>query len=467
MTQGRMIEESGRERKTRIEHDSMGAMPVPADASYGAQTARAIENFPISAMRLQRPFIRALGIVKAAAAHVNGIHGRIDPAVANAIERAAMEVADGRHDAQFVVDVFQTGSGTSTNMNANEVIAHLAAAQVTAEVHPNDDVNRGQSSNDVFPSAMHIAAVETVTHRLLPALDLLERELNRKSREFHDVIKIGRTHLQDAVPMRLGQEFSGYAQQVRNALDRISFALGGLHELPLGGTAVGTGLNAPAGFAAETIAEIARMTGCPFVEAKNHFEAQASKDGVVFLSGALRTCAVALSKISNDIRWMGSGPRCGIGELKLPAVQPGSSIMPGKVNPVIAESLLMVCGQVIGHDATIAWCGAAGNFELNVMMPVMAYDLIEAIGILAASTRNFAHHLVAGLEADRERALSFVEQSLAMGTALTPEIGYENAAILVKNAYVTGRTVREVAVEQSGLETEKLNKLLDPETQAG
>jgi fumarate hydratase class II len=462
-----MIEEPGVDHKTRIEHDSMGAMPVPADVSYGAQTARAVENFRISGLRLQRPFIRALGIIKAAAARVNGIHGWVDLAVANAIEHVAMEVVEGRHDTQFVVDVFQTGSGTSTNMNANEVIAHLAGMAVQAEVHPNDDVNRGQSSNDVFPSAMHIAAVETVTHRLLSALDLLARELSRKSREFHDVIKIGRTHLQDAVPMRMGQEFSGYAQQVRNAVDRISFALEGLYELPLGGTAVGTGLNAPTGFAAETIAEIARITGCPFKEAKNHFEAQASKDAVVFLSGALRTCAVALTKISNDIRWMGSGPRCGIGELKVPAVQPGSSIMPGKANPVIAESLLMVCAQVIGYDATIAWCGAAGNFELNVMMPVMAYDLIESIVSLAASTRNFAHHLVAGLEADKGRALSFVEQSLAMGTVLAPEIGYENAATLVRNAYLTGRNVRDVAMEQSGLSGERLSELLDPETQAG
>ncbi len=452
---------------TRIEHDSMGAMAVPESAFYGAQTARAIENFPIGGLRLQRPFIRALGIVKAAAAHVNGAHGWVAPELAAAIERAATEVMDGRHDEHFVVDVFQTGSGTSTNMNANEVIAHLAAAQIAKDVHPNDHVNRGQSSNDVFPSAMHIAAVETVTHRLLPALDLLECELSRKAREFHDVVKIGRTHLQDAVPMRLGQEFSGYAQQVKNALGRISSALEGLYELPLGGTAVGTGLNAPAGFAAETVARIAHMTGLPFVEAKNRFEAQGAKDAIVFLSGALRGCAVALTKIANDIRWMGSGPRCGVGELKLPAVQPGSSIMPGKVNPVIAESLLMVCAQAIGYDATIAWCGAAGNFELNVMMPVMAYDLIESVQLLAASTRNFAHRLVAGLEADRERATGFVEQSLAMGTALAPEIGYENAATLVKNAYLTGRTVREVAIEQSGLSPEKLKALLDPETQAG
>jgi fumarate hydratase class II len=460
-------EVTGSNHKTRVEHDSMGAMAVPAAALYGAQTARAVENFPIGGLRLQRPFVRALGIVKAAAAHVNGVHGWVRLPVALAIEQAAKDVADGHHDAQFVVDVFQTGSGTSTNMNANEVIAHLAARATGEEVHPNDDVNRGQSSNDVFPSALHIAAVETVTHKLLSALDLLDRELNRKAREFHDVIKIGRTHLQDAVPMRMGQEIGGYAQQVKNALARISSALEGMYELPLGGTAVGTGLNAPAGFGAETIAEIARATGLPFVEAKNHFEAQASKDAVVFLSGALKTCAVSLTKIANDIRWMGSGPRCGIGELKLPAVQPGSSIMPGKVNPVIAESLLMVCAQVIGYDATIAWCGAAGNFELNVMMPVMAYDLIESVQLLAAATRNFAHHLIAGLEVDRERASGFVEQSLAMGTALAPEIGYENATMLVKNAYLTARTVREIAIEQSGLSAERVSELLDPATQAG
>jgi fumarate hydratase class II len=449
----------------RVEHDSMGAMTVPADALYGAQTARAVENFPISSLRLQRPFIRALGIIKAAAARVNGRHGWVEPERAAAIERAAMEVAEGRHDAQFVVDVFQTGSGTSTNMNVNEVIAHLAGLHPGA--HPNDEVNRGQSSNDVFPSAMHIAAVETATHRLLNALDLLERELTRKSRAFHDVIKVGRTHLQDAVPMRLGQEFSGYAQQVKNAIGRVVHAIDGVYQLPLGGTAVGTGLNAPPGFAAETIAEIARMTGLPFVEAKNHFEAQAAKDAVVFLSGALRGCAVALTKIANDIRWLGSGPRCGLGELKIPAIQPGSSIMPGKVNPVIAESLLMVCAQVIGYDATIAWCGAAGNFELNVMMPVMAWDIVESITLLATASRNFERHLLAGLEADRERALSFVEQSLAMGTALAPEIGYDAAATLVKNAYLTGRTVREVALEQGGIAAERLTELLDPETQAG
>jgi len=448
-----------------MEQDSMGAMAVPVHALYGAQTARAIENFPISSLRPQRAFIRALGLIKAAAARVNGRQGWVAPERAAAIERVAMEVAEGHHDAQFAVDVFQTGSGTSTNMNANEVIAHLAGLHPSA--HPNDEVNRGQSSNDVFPSAMHIAAAETATHRLLAALDLLDRELSRKSRAFHDIVKIGRTHLQDAVPMRLGQEFSGYAQQVKNSIGRVIHAIAGLYELPLGGTAVGTGLNAPPGFAAETITEIAHLTGLPFVEARNHFEAQGAKDAVVFLSGALRGCAVALTKIANDIRWLGSGPRCGFGEIKIPAVQPGSSIMPGKVNPVIAESLLMVCAQVIGYDATIAWCGAAGNFELNVMMPVMAWDIVESITLLATASRNFERHLLAGLEADRERALSFVEQSLAMGTALVPEIGYDAAAALVKNAYLTGRTVREVAVEQSGLSAGRLSELLDPETQAG
>jgi fumarate hydratase, class II len=467
MPQEAPVHEKAPKHKTRIERDSMGGMAVPEDAFYGAQTARAIENFPVSDLRLQRPFIRALGLIKAAAAHVNGSHGWLAPDVAAAIRRAATEVAEGHHDDHFVVDVFQTGSGTSTNMNANEVIAHLASKELGRPVHPNDDVNRGQSSNDVFPSAMHVAAVETVMHRTLSGLDFVARELARKEREFHDIIKIGRTHLQDAVPMRLGQESSGYTQQVRNSIGRILKALDGMYELPLGGTAVGTGLNAPAGFAAETIAEVARVTQCPFIEARNHFEAQAAKDAAVCLSGALRGTAVALTKIANDIRWMGSGPRCGFGELKLPAVQPGSSIMPGKVNPVIAESLLMVCAQVIGYDATIAWCGAAGNFELNVMMPVMAYDLIQSAWILGMGSKNFAHHLVSGLEADRQRATGFVEQSLAMGTALAPEIGYENAATLVKNAYLTGRTVREVAIEQSGLTPERINELLDPETQAG
>jgi len=445
----------------RVERDTMGEMRVPADALYGAQTARAVENFPISGLRFQRPFIRALALIKSAAARVNGEQGHLPPEKAAAIERAAEEVLAGAHDAQFVVDVFQTGSGTSTNMNANEVIGRLAGA------HPNDDVNRCQSSNDVIPSAMHIAAAESVARDLFPAMDRLHQSLANKAREFADVLKIGRTHLQDAVPMRLGQEFSGYARQVAAAGERVEAALAGIYELALGGTAVGTGLNADPGFARAVIGEIARRTELPFVEARNHFEAQAAKDAVVFLSGALRAYAVALTKIANDIRWLGSGPRCGLGELRLPAVQPGSSIMPGKVNPVIAESLLMVCAQVIGYDAAIAWSGAAGNFELNVMMPVMAYDVLESIALLAAGSRNFAERLVESLEADGERAGAFVEQSLAMGTALAPEIGYDKAAALVKEAYRTGKTVREVAREKSGIPEERLQELLDPARQAG
>jgi len=341
------------------------------------------------------------------------------------------------------------------------VIGRLAGA------HPNDEVNRGQSSNDVIPSAMHIAAAESIRQNLMPAIDRLDASLAKKAGEFTGVIKIGRTHLQDAVPMRLGQEFSGYAQQVAASRERIESAVAGIYELALGGTAVGTGLNAEPGFAAAVIAEIARRTGLPFREARNHFEAQASKDAIVFLSGALRTYAVALTKIANDVRWLGSGPRCGLGELRLPAVQPGSSIMPGKVNPVIAESVLMVCAQVIGYDAAIAWSGAAGNFELNVMMPVMAYDLLESIELLAAASRNFAERLVERLEADRKRAGAYVEQSLAMGTALAPEIGYQKATELVKEAYRSGRTVREVAREKSGIAEARLNELLDPERQAG
>src|SRR5579859_1482185 len=445
----------------RVERDTMGEMRVPADALYGAQTARAVENFPISGLRFQRPFIRALALIKSAAARVNGEQGHLPAEKAAAIERAAEEVLAGAYDAQFLVDVFQTGSGTSTNMNANEVIGRLAGA------HPNDDVNRGQSSNDVIPSALHIAAAESVARDLFPAMDRLRQSLANKAREFKGVLKIGRTHLQDAVPMRLGQEFSGYARQVAAARERIEAALAGIYELALGGTAVGTGLNADPGFARAVIGEIARRTELPFVEARNHFEAQAAKDAVVFLSGALRAYAVALTKIANDIRWLGSGPRCGLGELRLPAVQPGSSIMPGKVNPVIAESLLMVCAQVIGYDATIAWSGAAGNFELNVMMPVMAFDLLESIALLAAGSRNFAERLVEGLEADRERAGAFVEQSLAMGTALAPEIGYDKAAALVKEAYRAGKTVREVARETSGIPEERLQELLDPARQAG
>ncbi len=439
----------------------MGEMRVPADALYGAQTQRAVENFPISRLRFPRAFIRALGMIKSAAARVNGRIGQLPVDLAAAVEKAAEEVAAGQHDGQFAVDIFQTGSGTSTNMNANEVIGHLAKA------HPNDQVNRGQSSNDVIPSAMHLSAAMLVREELLPAMGLLAGSLEQKADEFRDIVKIGRTHLQDAVPMLLGQEFSGYAAQVENCGARLVAALEGIYELPLGGTAVGTGLNAIPGFAAAVIAELAERTGLPLREARNHFEAQAAKDAVSFLSGALKTYAVALTKIANDIRWLASGPRCGLGELKLPETQPGSSIMPGKVNPVIAESVLMAGAQVIGYDAAITWCCASGNFELNVMMPVMAYDLLESIDLLAAASRNFEQRAVRGLEADAARASGFVEQSLAMSTVLAPEIGYERAAAIAKEAYRSGRTVREVAREMSGIPEDRLKQLLDPRSQTG
>ncbi len=444
----------------RIERDSMGEMRVPVQALYGPQTARAVENFPISTLRLPRAFLHALGLIKSAAAKTNAGLGLLPPEVAARIGRAAEEVAEGRYDSQFPVDVFQTGSGTSTNMNANEVIGRLAGA------HPNDHVNLCQSSNDVIPAAMHVSAAVRVSAALLPSMRRLHVSLARKAEEFQEIIKIGRTHLQDAVPIRMGQEFSGYARQVDASRERVEAALPGIFELPLGGTAVGTGLNAAPGFARAVIAEIARRTGLPFVEAPNHFEAQAARDAACFLSGALRGYAVALWKIANDVRWLGSGPRCGLGELRIPAVQPGSSIMPGKVNPVIAESFLMVCAQAIGHDAAIAWCAAAGVFELNTMMPLMAYDLLDSIELLSAAGENFASKLVDGLNADRERAEGYVEQSLAMVTALAREIGYDRAAALAKQAYAEGKTIREIARDNSGIPPERLNALLDPASQA-
>ena len=441
-------------KQYRIEHDSMGDVEVPADALFGAQTQRAIENFAISPHRFQLPLIKALGLVKACAARANADLGLMPRELATAIEGVAQTIAAGKHYEQFVVDVFQTGSGTSTNMNANEVIARQTNA------HPNDHVNRSQSSNDVIPSVIHIAAAVEVRSQLLPLLGELVAALENRSAAFWDVMKIGRTHLQDATPMRLGQEFSGYAQQVRSCAERLTLALDGIYELPLGGTAVGTGVNAPPGFAERTIALIAERTGLPFREARNHFEAQAAKDAVSFLSGALKTCAVALTKIANDIRWLASGPRGGLAEIRLPELQPGSSIMPGKVNPVIPESLLMICAQVIGHDATITWGCAAGNFELNVMMPVIAYDLLDSIELLSSGIRNFTLRCVNGIEANREKTGALVEQSLAMATALTPEIGYERAAAIAKEAYETGRTVREVAIVKSGLSAEKIAELL-------
>jgi fumarate hydratase class II len=451
----------------RTEHDTMGEVRVPAEALYGAETQRAVENFPISRMRFGRAFLSALGLVKFAAARANQQAGTLPSAIAGAIETAAQEVMEGRHDSQFVVDVFQTGSGTSTNMNANEVIAARATAILGQPVHPNDHVNRSQSSNDVFPTALHIAAARTVEETLLPAMDTLWLALEDKRHVFWGILKIGRTHLQDAVPMRLGQEFGGYARQVELSQARIRKALEDLYELSLGGTAVGSGLNAAPEFAKTAIAVIAERTGLPFREAHNHFEAQAARDAVVFHSGALKTYAIALTKIANDIRWLGSGPRCGLGELQLPEVQPGSSIMPGKVNPVIAESVLMVCAQVIGHDAAISWGAGSGAFELNTMMPVIAYDLLESIELLAAASRNFAERGIAGLEANESRLRDSLERSLALATALTPEIGYERAAALAKAAYGSGRTIREVAQEQSGIGQAKLAELLDPMKMVG
>ncbi|HEY8425491.1 MAG TPA: class II fumarate hydratase [Limnochordales bacterium] len=454
----------------RVERDSMGEMQVPEDAYYGASTQRAVLNFPISKLRFGRGFIQALGLIKRAAAETNEQLGLLPSRLARAIAQAAAEVAEGKFDDQFVVDIFQTGSGTSTNMNANEVIATRAAellgeARGSRVVHPNDHVNMCQSSNDVIPAAIHVAAVLAITRELLPALRRLEAGLQAKAEEFWPIIKIGRTHLQDATPIRLGQEFSGYASQVRHSIRRIEAALEDLRELPLGGTAVGTGINAHPEFAARVIARLSELTGERFVEAENHFEAQAAKDAVVQASGALRTTAVALMKVANDIRWLGSGPRCGIGELLIPPTQPGSSIMPGKVNPVIAESLMMICAQVMGNDTTIMICGQHGNFELNVMMPIMAHNLLESIEILARGAANFQEKLVAGLKADRERCESLVEQSLAMVTALAPRIGYDRAAQLAKRAYESRRTIREVALEEGVLPEDELAALLDPESQ--
>jgi len=445
----------------------MGRMQVPADAYYGAQTQRAVENFPISDFRFPRAFIRAMGLIKWAAAKVNQETGALDAGLANAIQQAAREVADGALDAQFVVDIFQTGSGTSTNMNANEVIANRAAELLgkTAgrkAVHPNDHVNKGQSSNDVIPTAMHVAALEQIERTLSPALRTLHRALTAKARQFDRIVKIGRTHLQDATPIRLGQEFSGYARQIELAIERIERCRPSLEELALGGTAVGTGINMPPKFAAKVIGLLNKETGLHFREAANHFEAQAAKDAIVETSGALKGLAVVLTKIANDVRWLGSGPRCGFGELQLPETQPGSSIMPGKVNPVIAESVCQVAAQVIGYDATIALCGLSGNFELNVMMPVMAYDLLQAIHLLAASAENFTRRCVAGLNADEARCRAMIEQSLAMCTALAPVIGYDQAAAIAKEAYRTGKTVREIAKERKLVSDKKLDELLDP-----
>lgn len=450
----------------RIEEDSLGKMQVPEEALYGAQTARAIDNFPISGIPLQRPMIRALGLLKKHAAQTNQELGLLPAETADAITRAAEEVLQGTHDEHFPVDIFQTGSGTSSNMNSNEVIANRAARLLgqpigSKLIHPNDHVNLGQSSNDVFPSAIHIACAEQLHRQLLPALEVLLQQLSEASEAFKDVLKIGRTHLQDATPVTVGQVFSGYARQVELAHERLAVDSSSLYELPLGGTAVGTGINSHPRFAALTISAIARETCLPFREATNHFEAQGAKDALVSTSSSLKGCAVSLFKIANDIRFLASGPRCGIGELVLPAVQPGSSIMPGKVNPVMAESLLQVCAQVIGNDATVALCGLSGNFELNVMMPVMAYNILQSIELLSKAIQAFGEKCLVGLEADEQRCSELLEKSLALVTALVPEIGYDRAAALAKQAHSSGRTLRELALED-GVDADLLDRLLDP-----
>ena len=451
----------------RVESDSMGEVQVPASAYYGAQTQRAVQNFPISGLRFPREFIRSLGLIKGAAAKVNLELGFISREVAEAISRAAGEVTEGKLDDHFPVDLFQTGSGTSTNMNANEVIANRAIELLGGEigskspVHPNDQVNRGQSSNDVIPTAIHLSVAESIKNGLLVALKKCEHELEVKSKQFDSIVKIGRTHLQDATPVRLGQEFGGYARQIALARERIELALAGLMELALGGTATGTGLNAPRGFASKVIRLLAEETGLPFVEAKNHFAAQGGQDGLVAASAALRGLAVALTKIGNDIRWLASGPRCGLGELELPPVQPGSSIMPGKVNPVIVESLLQVAVQVMANDWAVAMGGQAGNLELNVMLPVMAYNLLQSVGLLKTAIENFSEKCLKGLGANEQRCQELVEQSLALCTPLAVEIGYDKAAQLAHMAYESGKTVREVALELNILPKEKLAKILD------
>jgi len=454
---------------TRIERDSMGPMTVPAEALWGASTQRAVENFPISGYRLGRRFIRAVGLIKQSAAEVNAELGVVPEELARWIIAAAEEVIDGRLDGHFVVDVFQTGSGTSTNMNANEVIANRARQLAAAgggeapRIHPNDHVNQGQSSNDVIPTAMHVAAAEAIGEELIPALERLAARLAEKAAAFDDIVKIGRTHLQDATPIRLGQEFSGYAAQARLAAERSRRAMAALRELPIGGTAVGTGINTHREFGTRVVARLSRKTGVDFVEAADHFEAQHAKDGVVEASGLIRTVALGLAKIANDIRWLGSGPRCGIGELKIPPTQPGSSIMPGKVNPVMCEMVMQVAAHVVGGDAAIAHAGATlGNLDLHVGMPVMAWHLLENIRLLGNAAGTFAERCVAGLEADRERAGQLVEQSLAMCTSLAPVIGYDRAADLAKRAYASGRTIRQLATEEGILPPDRLSELLDP-----
>ncbi|WP_158888660.1 class II fumarate hydratase [Amycolatopsis anabasis] len=444
------------EQEFRIEHDTMGEVRVPADALYRAQTQRAVENFPISGRGLERAQIRALGLLKAAAARVNARLGVLDGDVAAAIAKAADEVAEGEHDAHFPIDVFQTGSGTSSNMNANEVIATLASRALGRDVHPNDHVNASQSSNDTFPTTIHVAATEAVLTDVIPALDHLASTIESRAAEWSDAVKSGRTHLMDAVPITLGQEAGAWAAQVRFGIERLTSGLGRLGELPIGGTAVGSGLNAPAGFGAAVAAELAKVTNLPLTEARDHFEAQASQDGVVETSGHLRTVAVSLNKIANDLRWLGSGPRTGLAELALPDLQPGSSIMPGKVNPVIPEATLQVVAQVIGNDAAVAFAGAQGNFQLNVNLPVIARNVLESARLLAAVSRLLADKVFAGLTANTDRMREYAEGSPSIVTPLNSYLGYEEAAAVAKQALRERKTIREVVLERGHVDNGKL-----------
>ncbi|MEU0478471.1 class II fumarate hydratase [Streptosporangium sp. NPDC006013] len=450
----------------RIEHDSMGEVRVPAGAKWRAQTQRAVENFPVSGRGLEVPHISALGLIKALSAEVNAELGVLDKEMAQAIAEAATDVAENEWDGEFPVDVFQTGSGTSSNMNANEVIATLAEERLGRPVHPNDHVNASQSSNDVFPTSIHVAAMTEVSYHLLPSLRHLATALRDKSLEFDGVVKAGRTHLMDATPVTLGQEFGGYATQIDNAIGRVRGALPHLAQLPLGGTAVGTGVNTPPGFAAKVIEKLREATGLPFSEAPDHFEAQGARDAIVELSGQLRTVAVSLNKIANDLRWMGSGPRAGLGEINLPDLQPGSSIMPGKVNPVVPEAVTMVVAQVIGNDAAIAFSGASGTFELNVMLPVIARNILESIRLIANASRLLADRCVHGITANTDRLREYAESSPSIVTPLNPYVGYEEAAKIAKQALAERKTIREVVIERGhvasgSLTEERLDDLLD------
>jgi fumarate hydratase class II len=441
----------------RVERDTMGEVEVPADALWQAQTQRAVQNFPISGTRLERGHIRALAQIKGAAAEVNAELEVLDATVAKAIAEAAGEVAGGAYDAQFPVDVFQTGSGTSSNMNMNEVLATLASRRLGSAVHPNDQVNASQSSNDVFPSSVHLAASQAIADDLVPALDLLALALERKAGEFSDVVKAGRTHLMDATPVTLGQEFSGYAAQARHGIERLRATLPRVAELPLGGTAVGTGINTPPGFARLVIERLAQQTGLPVTEARNHFEAQGARDALVEASGQLRTIAAGLFKIVNDIRWMGSGPRAGLRELRLPDLQPGSSIMPGKVNPVVPEAVRQVCAQVYGNDAAVAFAGSQGDFELNVMLPVIARNLLESIRLLASAARLLAERCVEGITANIELCREYAESSPSIVTPLNRRLGYDEAAAIAKQALAQGKTIRQVVIERGHVEAGRIS----------